>query len=249
MRLRAACVSPREESSFAAASTLPIVKIYYKEPRMAQLTRQMLDGLPKNGPTDPIEFYRRPLVGRLFRERINMGLRMLERPGYERALEIGYGAGAVLLALAPSVKELHGLDLDAVPEPVNALLAQRGWAANLVRGSVYDLPYADGSFDLVVCFSVFEHLHQFEKGLAQVARVLRPSAQFLLGMPAVNLMMEAGFRAIGFKGIEDHHVTTPQAVSKHFGDVGLRVARKETLDFPLPGVRLYYTWLLEKAPV
>ncbi len=216
---------------------------------MVELTRQMLDGLPKNGPTDPIEYYRRPLLGRLFRNRINMGLRLLGTARYERVLEVGYGAGAVLLALAPAVSELHGIDLDADPALVAALLAQRGFSANLAQGNVYELPYDDASFDLVVCFSVFEHLHEFERGLAQVARVLRPGGRFLLGMPAVNKMMEAGFRAIGFKGINDHHVTTPQAVSASFRKIGLEVASARTLDFPVKGVRLYYTWLLEKKGV
>jgi len=213
---------------------------------MAELTRGMLDGLTKNGPTDPIQYYRRPLVGWLFRERINMGLRMLENRRYERALEVGYGAGAVLLALAPSVGELSALDLDAAPEPVAALLAQRGFSAKLTRGNVYQLPYDDQMFDLVVSFSVFEHLHEYEKGLAEVIRVLRPGGHFLLGMPAVNRMMEVGFRAIGFKGVEDHHVTTPRAVSARFDQLGLRPVQKQTLDFPIKGVRLYYTWLLEK---
>jgi ubiquinone/menaquinone biosynthesis C-methylase UbiE len=153
---------------------------------MVELTRQMLDGVHKNGPTDPIEYYRRPLVGRLFRNRINMGLRLLGTARYERALEIGYGSGAVLLALAPAVSELHGIGLDADPAPVTALLAQRGFSGNLAQGNVYELPYDDASFDLVVCFSVFEHLREFERGLAQVARVLRPGGRFLLGMPAVN---------------------------------------------------------------
>lgn len=213
---------------------------------MVKLTRQMQDGLPKNGPTDPIEYYRRPLVGRLFRNRINMGLRLLEARHYERALEVGYAAGAVLLALAPAVNNLHAIDLDALPDPVTTLLAQRGFTVTLAQGNVYELPYDDGSFDLVVCFSVFEHLHDFERGLAQVVRVLRPGGQFLLGMPAVNRIMEAGFRAIGFKGVNDHHVTTPKAVSSRFAQIGLGVVTARTLDFPVPGVRLYYTWLLEK---
>src|SRR5258706_8372594 len=106
----------------------------------------MLEGLPKTGPSDPIEFYRRPLVGWLFRERINMGLRMLTRPAYASGLEVGYGAGAVLLTLAPKVAALHGLDLEAEPEPVRTLLDRSGFSAKLVRGSVYDLPYDDASF-------------------------------------------------------------------------------------------------------
>jgi len=131
-------------------------------------------------------------------------------------------------------------------DPVVERLAQRGFSAKLSQGNVYELPFDDSSFDLVVCFSVFEHLHEFERGLAQVARVLRPGGRFLLGMPAVNRMMEFGFRAIGFKGINDHHVTTPRAVSGSFGSAGLHVAEARTLDFPVKGVRLYYTWLLEK---
>ena len=40
-----------------------------------QLTTRLLEGLVPNGPTDPIAYYRRPLIGRFFRERINLGLR------------------------------------------------------------------------------------------------------------------------------------------------------------------------------
>ena len=47
-----------------------------------------------------------------------------------------------------------------------------------------------------MCFSVFEHLDRYEKALSEVARVLRPGGYFLLGMPAVNKMMEMGFRMI-----------------------------------------------------
>jgi hypothetical protein len=66
-------------------------------------------------------------------------------------------------------------------------------------------------------------------------------------MPSVNKLMEAGFLAIGFKGIEDHHVTTPKAVAGGFDAAGLRVAGKKTLAFPLPGIVLYHNWLLEKS--
>ncbi|MFZ0887341.1 MAG: class I SAM-dependent methyltransferase [Candidatus Binataceae bacterium] len=211
-----------------------------------ELTPTLLDGICRNGPTDPIEYYRRPLIGRLYRGRINLGLRMLGDRRYTKALEVGYAAGAVLLALAPSVDDLHGIDLEADPAPVEALLTRRGCAAKLAQGSVCELPYDGAEFDLVVCFSVFEHLHEYQKALREVARVLKPGGRFLLGMPAVNLMMEAGFRAIGFKGIGDHHVTTPRAVARAFDDVGLRVVQGAQLR-PIPGVSVYFNWLLEKV--
>jgi hypothetical protein len=58
--------------------------------------------------------------------------------------------------------------------------------------------------------------------------------------------MELGFRAIGFKNIDERHVTTPRAVSSAFDRVGLRVTQHERLRL-LPGLPLYFNWLLEKA--
>ena len=216
---------------------------------MFELTKGLLGGLPKNGPTDPIEFYRRPIVGGIYRERINRGLRLLPRRQIARSLEVGYGAGAVQLALGNGVRERHGIDLDADPEPVMSLLARRGQTAALVKGSVYALPYPDAHFDLVLCFSVFEHLAEYPRALAEVARTLLPGGHFLLGMPAVNKGMEYAFRAIGFKGIEDHHITTPRSVAARFADAGFRVVSQDHLDLPMRrplGLRLYYNWLLTK---
>lgn len=216
---------------------------------MFELTKGMLTGLPKNGPSDPIEYYRRPLVGRLFRERINRGLRLLPKRTFERALEVGYGAGAVQLALAAGVRELHGIDLDADETLVTKLLSARHCQSDLKKGSVYELPYDSAFFDLVVSFSVFEHLPEYRRALAEVARVLKPGGLFLLGMPAVNKLMEAGFLAIGFKGIDDHHVTTPAQVRRAFPEAGFREIASRHLDVPLRaplGARVYYDWLLEK---
>lgn len=214
---------------------------------MPELTRDMLSGLPQNGPTDPIAYYRRPLVGWLYRERINMGLRMLGWERFDNALEIGYGAGAVLVALAPLVEHLHGIDLDAEPEPVRALLGSRGIDVNLLKGSVYELPMKDESFDLACSFSVFEHLADYPKALREVHRVLAPRGKFLLGMPAVNRAMEWGFRAIGFKGIEDHHITTPADVAKEFANAGFTLRDTKYLGVPQAQAALYTTWLLEKS--
>jgi ubiquinone/menaquinone biosynthesis C-methylase UbiE len=214
---------------------------------MPSLTKSLVRDLPQNGPTDPILFYRRPVVGWLYRERINLGFRMLPTRRFESILEIGYGAGAVLLALGSSADKMTGLDLDADPAPVHRVLGRKGYSADLVKGSVYELPFAAGAFDLAVSFSVFEHLHEYQRGLAEVARVLRPGGLFLLGMPAVNKMMEAGFLAIGFKGIEDHHVTTPATAARAFADSGFRLRDKKHFVFPVPGVTIYYNWLLERA--
>ena len=77
-------------------------------------------------------------------------------------------------------------------------------------GSVYGkLPYETAEFDLVLCFSVFEHLHQYERGSARSRACSAGAGVFLLGMPAVNTMMEVGFRAIGFIRLSTK-VTSPR---------------------------------------
>jgi SAM-dependent methyltransferase len=215
---------------------------------MRELTVDLLAGLPRSGPTDPIDFYRRPLLGYVFRERINMGLRLLGENRFDRVLEVGFGAGAVLFALAPAARELFGIDRDANPEEARSILARRGLQADLRNGNVYDLPYDDAFFDLVVSYSVFEHLHEYRRALGEVARVLRPGGRFLLGMPAVNKAMEWGFRAIGFRGIGDHHVAAPAEVAGCFGSVGFAEVSYDRLGIPgIPGATIYHAWLLEKA--
>jgi ubiquinone/menaquinone biosynthesis C-methylase UbiE len=171
-----------------------------------------------------------------------MGLRLLGTKRWDRGLEVGYGAGAVLLSLAPNVRELHGIDLDADPAPVTATLADRGITADLRKGSVYELPYQDGMFDLVVCFSVFEHLHEYEKGLAEVRRVLRPGGRFLLGMPAVNRTMTKLFDLIGYRNIDDDHVTTPDEVASRFAAHDLAPVAERRLG--VGPAYLYRLWLL-----
>jgi SAM-dependent methyltransferase len=215
---------------------------------MSILTRDAIASLPSSGPTDPIEYYRRPLVGRLYLERINMGLRWLGEQRFARALEIGYGAGAVLLAVAGNAGELHGIDYDADPTAVADALRARGCAAHLKRGDARSLPYEDSFFDLVLCFSVFEHISEYRTALREVARVMRPGATFILGMPAVNKAMTLAFKSIGFEGIDDHHVTSPGEVARAFTECGLR-----RVDARFMGPRLaplYSVWKLTKdAPV
>jgi SAM-dependent methyltransferase len=53
----------------------------------------------------------------------------------------------------------------------------------LVAGSIYELPFADGSFDLLTCNVVMEHLGEPQKALIEVARVLAPGGAFVINTP------------------------------------------------------------------
>ena len=110
--------------------------------------------------------------------------------------------------LATACDELYGVDLEREPAGLRARLARLGVHPRaLVQANAQAMPFADGRFDAVVAFSIFEHLRAAELGpaLGEVARVLAPGGRLLVGCPAVHRLMNAAFATIGFSGIEDHH--------------------------------------------
>jgi ubiquinone/menaquinone biosynthesis C-methylase UbiE len=100
--------------------------------------------------------------------------------GDERALDVGTGAGALALALAPLVREVVGVD--RVPE----LLAHARERAmefgnvELVEADATALPFPDGSFDLAATLRTLHHVPRPELVLAELARVTRPGGRVLV---------------------------------------------------------------------
>jgi SAM-dependent methyltransferase len=163
--------------------------------------------LVPNNEVDPLPFYYRPLLGKLFAARLNTGLRLLDGH-YPRLLEIGYGSGLLMPTLASTCDELYGLDLEREPSGLRERLGRLGVTPRaLVQANAQSMPFGDGFFDAAVAFSIFEHLRAAElaPALGEVARVLRPGGTLLVGCPAVHRLMNAAFATIGFRGIDDHH--------------------------------------------
>ena len=172
--------------------------------------------LGPNNQDDPHRYYYMPLVSRLFVGRIDLGLRLLD--GLQRphaALELGYGSGLLLPTLCKLADEVSAIDLNSDPDQVRRQLAALGaHPKELRRCGADELPFPDRSFDLVVSFSLLEHLPEpvLDRTLAEAARVLRPGGHLLVGCPAVHRGMNLLFSAIGFPNIDDHHVSDIHAV-------------------------------------
>ncbi len=185
-------------------------------PRPLQLKLPPPGVLVPNNAVDPLPYYYRPLLGKLFAARLNVGLKLLDGH-FRRLLEIGYGSGLLMPTLASVCDELYGLDLEREPAGLRERLGRLGVApAGLVQAPARSMPFSDGFFDAVVAFSIFEHLraHELELTLAECARVLPPGGRLLVGCPAVHRLMNAAFLGIGFNDIEHHH----------FSDIGDVVA-------------------------
>ena len=106
-------------------------------------------------------------------------LRLVDRVGSSRLLDIGCGTGFVIELLADTFDEIDGID------PTRAMLDQVDVSAGnitLHEGTAEALPFADGSFDLVTAYSVFHHLADHRPALAEAARVLRPGGMLYVDL-------------------------------------------------------------------
>ena len=161
---------------------------------------------------DPIRFYYWPILGRLYRRRIEMCL--AECSGGERVLEIGFGSGLTFMNLREKYQEIHGLDLTADAAAVQSAFAARGLSADLRSGSVLQMPYADGQFDTVLLISILEHLKpsQQMQAFSEIRRVLKPGGQVVYGVPVERPLMVWMFRLLGYD-IRQHHFSTQRNVS------------------------------------
>jgi 2-polyprenyl-6-hydroxyphenyl methylase/3-demethylubiquinone-9 3-methyltransferase len=95
-------------------------------------------------------------------------------------LDLGCAGGFMAEAMAARGANVTGID-----PAVEAIVAARSHARTGGLSIAYDvgvgeaLPYADGTFDAVVCVDVLEHVRDLKQVLAEVARVLRPGGLFL----------------------------------------------------------------------
>jgi ubiquinone/menaquinone biosynthesis C-methylase UbiE len=92
-------------------------------------------------------------------------------------LDLGTGPGTIAGLLAQHVGWTVGTDVS--PEMLD-LFETRTPGARPVLADAHRLPFAEGSFTLVTCGSVFHHLEDPALAFDEVARVLRPGGRYLL---------------------------------------------------------------------
>ena len=102
--------------------------------------------------------------------------------GYPRSLEIGAGTGYFSLNLlqAGVVGEATCTDISPGMLRTLATNAQRlGLDVRTARADAESLPFADGSFDLVLGHAVLHHLPDLTKAFAEFHRVLAPGGRIV----------------------------------------------------------------------
>ncbi len=162
---------------------------------------------------DPIRYYHWPVLGRMYRRRVEMCLE--ECAGGEKILEVGFGSGLSFLNLREKYREIHGIDLEADAQAVQQAFTRRQIPTHLRNGNVLDLPYENDTFDTVLLISILEHLKPQDqlRAFAEIRRVLKPGGQVVYGVPIERPLMVFMFRMLGFD-IRQHHFSTEKDVAQ-----------------------------------
>lgn len=120
----------------------------------------------------------------------------------KRVLEIGLGQGADAESLIRRGARWSGVDLTAESiERVRTRLTLRDLPfERLEQGSVLDLPFPDGTFDMVFSHGVLHHVPEIRQAQQEIHRVLRPGGELVVMLYArwsLNYLIAiAGIRRI-----------------------------------------------------
>jgi ubiquinone/menaquinone biosynthesis C-methylase UbiE len=124
-----------------------------------------------------------------YRRRIQPPAQMIERSGVKkgmRVLDLGCGSGAFTPFVARAVGEkgkVYALDIQAdmlkqlerkLSKPENKNIKN----IKLIEGNAYELPFEDGSLDLIYMVTVLQEIPDRNRALQEVRRVLKSGGLF-----------------------------------------------------------------------
>lgn len=101
-----------------------------------------------------------------------------------RVLDAGCGTGNFSLKMAALGATVEGVDLSA---PMIGYAKEKAQASSYADqlhfqvGDLYDLPFADESFDAVLSMAAFEFIHEDRRALEEFMRVVKPGGRVLIG--------------------------------------------------------------------
>ena len=96
-------------------------------------------------------------------------------------LEIGAGSGSVAQQVLSNAPELAWTAIDLDPRMTQAAAARLAEfaGASVKTADATTMPFPDASFDSVVSCLMLHHIIDWERAVAEVARVLRPGGTFV----------------------------------------------------------------------
>ena len=122
---------------------------------------------------------------------LTFNLNRINLSANSKVLDLGCGEGRHIFGALDEYKDIYcvGLDqdipsLDVCKEGLVFFEEFNTGSTIFIQGSVYNLPFEDDAFDLVICSEVLEHLDDYHAAIKEIYRVLKPQGKFLPSVPS-----------------------------------------------------------------
>lgn len=137
-------------------------------------------------------------------KRINsLAITMLELQPEDQLLELGMGNGLFVRQLLAEKAGIHytGIDFSALMVAESTKNNEQTIAAGrckFINSKVASMPLADQSIDKVFCVNLVYFWRNPELELAEIKRIMKPGARFVIGIRSRESMSILPFTAFGF---------------------------------------------------
>ena len=132
----------------------------------------------------------------------------------KKVLDVGCGDGVLSFKCHKLGALVHGVDL--MPASIEAAKARTSLTnIEFQVGDVYELPFPDDSFDIVMSSEVIEHLEKVPQYLSEIRRVLKPQGRAIISTPIRNTKIPLDEEHVQEWFFEDY----PAVFSSHFSQV------------------------------
>ena len=111
-------------------------------------------------------------------------------PSAVRALEVGPGSGIYLPILASKAREVFAMDIEEKYLETARLLQDQYPNITVVKDDITTTRSDQGSFDLILCSEVIEHLTDSRAALRNLNAFLRPGGILILSTPQRYSLLE-----------------------------------------------------------
>lgn len=126
-------------------------------------------------------------------------LRYLDPQPGERVLDVGCGVGYFVSLLRQSGACIWGVDIDL--SSIRSAIQTIGGYFLVARGE--QLPFADGTFDKLLCSEVLEHIADDAHAVAELQRVAKVGATVVITVPSPDGVFGARIKSICHGGQAD----------------------------------------------
>ena len=106
----------------------------------------------------------------------------------KKVLEVGSGAGRFTNVLMKHTSaEVHSVDSsDSVFANLKNNIEYNKKRLNIYKATVYDLPFVEGQFDIVICFGVIQHTPNIKKTIDNLCKQVKPSGLIIVDFYPYN---------------------------------------------------------------